>query len=224
VTKVSIEPVDPRDERATKDITRLHMELLAHGPMARLGFHFMHRFCYTRLFEAGLLRAVLARVDDEAVGFLSYTEKSITFHRDAISKHLPAVVAALVVSILREPKVLLRIPKAVWLMFDRRGELALGEEPLGEVVSIGAKAEFLKPRFVRETGVVLSEDMLRHAADDLRRLGATRLRMVVEAHNRPALFFYSRLGAKLEPYAHHGTAMTHVWFDLTRDLLPEDAA
>src|SRR2546425_9005460 len=48
-----------------------------------------------------------------------------------------------------------------------------------------------------------------------RSVGVDRLRMVVEAHNKPALLFYHRLGGRgFEPYEHAGEPMIHVWFDL----------
>jgi len=46
-------------------------------------------------------------------------------------------------------------------------------------------------------------------------VGVDRVRMVVEAHNKPALLFYHRLGGRgFEPYEHAGEPMVQVWFDV----------
>ena len=105
-------------------------------------------------------------------------------------------------------------PRAVRLMFSRRAELNLGRDPLGEVLAIGVLPAYLTPEFVRRTGVRIGDELVAHAASYFRRAGVDRMRMVVEAHNKPALLFYHRLGGRFEPYEHAGEPMVHVWFDL----------
>jgi ribosomal protein S18 acetylase RimI-like enzyme len=99
-------------------------------------------------------------------------------------------------------------------MFSRRAELDLGRDPLGEVLAIGVLPEYLTPEFVRTAAVRIGDELVAHAAAYVRRAGADRMRMVVEAHNKPALLFYHRLGGRFEPYEHAGEPMVHVWFDL----------
>src|SRR5262245_38117027 len=50
-----------------RELTRLHMKLLGHGPMARLGTLFLERFCYTVLIRESLLKAVLLEIEGRAV-------------------------------------------------------------------------------------------------------------------------------------------------------------
>lgn len=207
--------VTPGDARATAECARLHRDLLGHGPMARLGVLFLQRFCYGVLLRDGLLRAALFRVDGEPAGYVAYTGRSVTFHRTAIRDHWLRVAWLVGLSVLREPRVLLALPKATWLMVSRRSELGqVGEDPLGEVVAIGVRKEYLTPGFASRSGRRIGRELVEHAAAALRREGVGRLRMIVEAGNRPALFFYQSLGARFEPYRQHGEEMVHVWFDL----------
>ncbi len=209
-----LRPVDPRDRRDVAAISGLHLALLGHGPMARLGELFLRRFCYTVLLRDGLMRATLFEVEGRPAGFVAYTSRSISFHRHALRRHWAYVAWLIGLSVVREPRLVARLLKAVWLMLSRRAELRLGDDPLGEILAIGVLPDYRTPPFVRRTGLRIGEELVAHVAADLRRAGVQRLRMVVEAHNKPALLFYHRLGGRFEPYAHAGEPMVQVWFDL----------
>src|SRR5438093_6667712 len=182
--------------------------------MARLGERFLRRFCYGVLLRDGLMRAALFEVDGSPAGFVAYTSRSITFHRQAIGRHWAYVAWLIALSVICDPRLVARLLKALRLMFSRRAELSLGRDPLGEVVGIAVLPEYLTPEFVRRTGVRIGDEPVAHAAAALRRAGVDRMRMVVEARNKPALLFYHRLGGRFEPYEHAGEPMMHVWFDL----------
>jgi ribosomal protein S18 acetylase RimI-like enzyme len=205
--------IDAGDRPDVGAITALHLRLLGHGPMARLGELFLRRFCYTVLLRDGLMRAALFDVDGQPAGFVAYTSQSIMFHREAIRRHWVYVAGLVAVSIARDPRLVGRVLKAVRLMFSRRAELDLGRDPLGEVLAIGVLPEYRAPGFVRRTGRRIGEELIAHVVSHLRRAGVTRMRMVVEADNKPALLFYHRLGGRFEPYEHAGEPMVHVWFD-----------
>jgi ribosomal protein S18 acetylase RimI-like enzyme len=207
--------IDHERRQDARVITDLHLRLLGHGPMARLGALFLERFCYGVLLRAALMQAALVEVDGRPAGFVAYTSQSITFHRHAIRRHWTSVAWLLALSVLRQPRLVVRLLKAARLMLSRRAELDLDREPLGEILAIGVLPEYRTPQFVRSTGLRIGEALVAHAAAALRRAGADRMRMVVEAHNRPALLFYHRLGGRFEPYEHAGEPMIHVWFDVT---------
>jgi ribosomal protein S18 acetylase RimI-like enzyme len=209
-----IREIDPANRRDVAAISGLHLRLLGHGPMARLGELFLRRFCYGVLLRDDLMRAALFEADGRPAGFVAYTSRSITFHREAVARHGAYVAWLVALSVLREPRLVARLLKAVRLMFSRRAELNLGCDPLGEVLAIGVLPEYLTSQFVRRTGVRIGDELVAHAASYLRRTGVDRMRMVVEAHNKPALLFYHRLGGRFEPYEHAGEPMVHVWFDL----------
>ena len=206
--------IDPANRRDVAAITRLHLGLLGHGPMARLGELFLRRFCYTVLLHDGLMRAALFEVDGRPAGFVAYTARSISFHREAVRRHWVYVACLIALSVVRDPRLVARLLHAVRLMFSRRAELNLGRDPLGEVLAIGVLPEYLTPEFVHRTAVRIGDELITHVVSSLRRLGVDRMRMVVEAHNTPALLFYYHLGGRFEPYEHAGEPMVHVWFDL----------
>jgi ribosomal protein S18 acetylase RimI-like enzyme len=207
-----VDPADPQDVAA---VARLHLVLLGHGPMARLGELFLRRFCYTVLVRDGLLRAALFEVGGRPAGFVAYTSRSITFHRRAIRRHAAYVAWLIALSVLRDPRLLPRLLKAVRLMFSRRAELRLGQDPLGEVLAIGVLPEYRTPQFVQRTALRIGEELIAHVVAYCQRVGVERMRMVVEAHNKPALLFYHRLGGRFEPYEHAGEPMIQVWLDVT---------
>ena len=209
-----IREIDPANRGDVAAISGLHLRLLGHGPMARLGEMFLRRFCYGVLLRDDLMRAALFEVDGRQAGFVAYTSGSITFHREAVRRHWAYVAWLIALSMVHDPRLVARVLKAVRLMFSRRAELDLGRDPLGEVLAIGVLPEYLTPQFVRRTGVRIGDELVAHAAAYLRRTGVDRMRMVVEAHNKPALLFYHRLGGRFEPYEHAGEPMVHVWFDL----------
>jgi ribosomal protein S18 acetylase RimI-like enzyme len=206
--------IDAANRRDVVAITDLHLRLLGHGPMARLGELFLRRFCYGVLLRDDLMRAALVEVAGRPAGFVAYTSRSITFHREAVGRHWAYVAWLIALSVVRDPRLVARLLKAVRLMFSRRAELDLGRDPLGEVLAIGVLPEYLTPDFVHRTALRVGDELVAHAASSLRRAGADRMRMVVEAHNKPALLFYHRLGGRFEPYEHAGEPMVHVWFDL----------
>jgi len=209
-----IREIDPANRQDVAAITGLHVRLLGHGPMARLGERFLRRFCYGVLLRDGLMRAALFEVDGTPAGFVAYTSRSITFHREAVGRHWAYVAWLIALSVVCDPRLVARLLKALRLMFSRRAELNLGRDPLGEVLAIGVLPAYLTPEFVRRTGVRIGDELVAHAASYLRGAGVDRMRMVVEAHNKPALLFYHRLGGRFEPYEHAGEPMVHVWFDL----------
>jgi hypothetical protein len=84
----------------------LHLALLDFGPMAGLGESFLREICYTDLIRDQLLRAAIYEVDGRPAGLIAYTDRSITFHRQALRSHLGHVVSVLFRSIARSPRVI----------------------------------------------------------------------------------------------------------------------
>jgi ribosomal protein S18 acetylase RimI-like enzyme len=125
----------------------------------------------------------------------------------------------LALSILREPIALRGLPRALKLVIARRGEKRLGEDPLAEIVAIGVRPEYLTADFIRRTGKRVAEALVLHAASHFRREGMKEMRMVVDADNRAALFFYHRLGARFEAYEQAVVPSVQVWLDLDKDSL-----
>lgn len=207
---VTYSEVTPDDASGLETIAHLHRELLPFGPMAKLGTGFLRDFCYRQLLSDGLLRATVAWADDTPAGFVAWTDMSITFHRTAIKSHLLLVSALTVRAVLTDPAVITRLPRAVRLMFDRRGEQRSWDDPSAEVLAIGVRREYARSR----VGQRLSVGLIEHAATALVAQGFNDMRMLVDADNRAPLLLYHSLGAAFERYQQAGLPVTLVTLPL----------
>jgi ribosomal protein S18 acetylase RimI-like enzyme len=207
--------VAPTDAASLDAVSDLHMELLGFGPMAGLGWRFVRDVCYATHVEDGMLRVALATVDGAPAGFVAYTSHSISFHRSGLKKHWLRAGTVLAASLIADPRRLWKLLRALRVLASRRGETALGEDPLGEVVCVAVRKQYLAPAFVRQAGVRLSERLIRYAQEQLGRLGVSRMRMIVDADNKPVLMLYHLMGAHFEPYEQAGEPRVHVWFDVS---------
>lgn len=212
---VSLVEVAPTDAASLDAVSDLHMELLGFGPMAGLGWRFVRDVCYVSHVEDGMLRVALATVDGAPAGFVAYTSHSIGFHRSGLKKHWLRAGTVLLGSLIADPRRLGKLLRALRVLVSRRGETALGEDPLGEVVCVAVRKQYLAPAFVRQSGVRLSERLIRYAQEQLGRLGVSRMRMIVDADNKPVLMLYHLMGAHFEPYEQAGEPRVHVWFDIS---------
>jgi ribosomal protein S18 acetylase RimI-like enzyme len=209
-----IREIDPENRQDTAVITRLHLELLWWGPLALLGETILRDFCYTVLVREGLMRAALYEVGRHPAGFVVYTDRSITFHRSAISRHFGYVTYLTALSLLRNPRVIFWLMRAIRLMVSRRKEHKESRDPLAEILAIGVKPEYRNAGFVRRTGLQISRELVAHAVLYFRRIGLSRMRMIVDADNKPALLFYHGLGGRLEPCKQGGVSAYCVWLDI----------
>jgi len=216
--RFEIREVDPSKRADAALVARLHMQLLDFGPMAGLGEVFLRDFCYTVLIREGLLRAAVYDVDGQAAGFIAYTDRSITFHRDALHKYPFRVGWVLMRSIALDARMFTKIVRALRVIHSRSRETRIGTDPLAEVVAIGVLPEYRSPKFMRRTGRKISEELILHAARWFRERGLERMRLVVDADNLQTVLFYHGLGARVEPCEQAGVPVIHVWFDLG-DLL-----
>jgi len=210
----SLREIAPGDQHGLDAVADLHMELLDYGPMAALGRQFVRDICYAAHMREDLLKVALATVDGEAAGFIAYTPFSIGFHRGGLAKHWFQAGMVLAWSLLARPARVLKLMRALKVLWSRRGETVLGEDPLGEVVCVAVRKQYLAPAFIRKSGVRLSEFLIRHAQEKLATAGATKMRMIVDADNKPVLMLYHLMGAHFEPYEQAGEPRVHVWFDV----------
>ncbi len=215
--EISVEGRDDLDR-----IAEMHMELLDFGPMAGLGRRFIRDACYAMHMRDGLLHVTMCEVDGQPAGFVAFTDRSLSFHRQSLASHWLRTAWILLLCVLEDPRRLRALIRAVRVVFSRRGEKRLGQDPMGEVVCVAARPAYLTAKFTRQTGLRLSEELITHAARRLRDMGVREMRMLVDADNRAVLMLYHRLGARFEPYQQAGEPMVHVWFEL--DSVLERAA
>lgn len=211
----NLEEVTASDQAAMDCLAGLHMDLLHFGPMAQLGRGFIREICYRIHLEEGLLRAAVYRVDGQPAGFVAYTARSITFHRKSLRSHGVRAAAAVLKALVESPRRLGALAGVLGTLASRRCEVETESDPLGEVVCIGVRPEFSAPAFVRRSGINASRQLVDYAAACLQAEGVDRMRMIVDADNKPALLFYHHLGARFTRGTQAGKPVVFVWFDLT---------
>lgn len=221
-TKV-LREINPDNKADLKTVSRLHMQLLGFGPMAGLGERFIRETCYAKPVQDGFLKLALYEVDGEAAGFVAYTSQSISFHRHALKDHWIYAGWLTFIALLERPQRIKALIRAIKVVLSRRSEIKSGSDPMGEVVCIAVSPKFLAGKFVRKTGITVSEDLVRYSATKLQKSGVAEMRMLVDADNKAPLFLYHKLGASFEDYQQAGEPMVQVWFDLINKPLDETA-
>ena len=211
-------------DRADMDtIADLHIELLGFGPMAGLGRRFIKDACYANNMRDGQLRVAIYEIDEQPAGFVAYTDRSISFHRTSLSKHWAGTMYTLFLSILENPKRLLALARALAVLGSRRTEQSIvGDDPMGEVVCVAAKPEYLTAEYRLESGFRPGESLIVYAADRLLKRNVDEMRMLVDTDNKAVLFLYRSLGARFEEYDQAGEPMVQVWFGLNELLSGKD--
>ena len=202
------------DSADLRKVSAMHMQLLDWGPMAGLGETFVRKACYAMHMRDGTLQCALYEVEGEPAGFVAYTDRSVGFHREGLRKHWMYAGLSLAESLLEDPRRSLALVRALRVVASRRGEADEHSDPLGEIVCLAVKPEYLKPDFIRKRGIHVSEELIRYAGRRLRVRGVTRMRAHTDAFNKAVLFLYHRLGATFAPFVQAGESMIAVWFDL----------
>jgi ribosomal protein S18 acetylase RimI-like enzyme len=212
--KYQLREIDPDVKADVRTAARLHKELLDWGPICKLGGYFLEKYIYSKLVREGLINAALFEVDGDVAGFVAYTSCSYTFHRKAIRDDWYTVGYLMTLSIMRNPLILFRMMKAVREILGRRSENALKDESVGELLAIGVKQKYLSPDFIFRNKLRISELLFEHVEATLRDQGISRMRLIVDKFNQPALIFYHGLGGRFESVDNGGNEKVHIWFDL----------
>jgi SAM-dependent methyltransferase len=213
--RLRIREIAATDRPGLEIVAGLHMELLGFGTMAGLGHEFVREICYRANMVEGALRVFLAEIDGEPAGFVAVTPFARTFHRRGLSGQLGLAAWQTLKAVLLKPGRLGALLRSLRELGSRRDETAEhGPEP-GEVVCIAVRPAYLAPRFMRSSGIRLSEVLVRHCSQYLRRAGTPRMRMLVGADNKPVLMLYHLLGAHFRDVKLGESANVEVTFDLT---------
>ncbi len=175
---------------ATRDIALLHQELLPESPISKLEIDFMEKFYYSVLTNEGLIFGAVAYVDDTPAAFVSATSDAEGFMARGARLAMPTLIHALGRSVLRRPRpVMAGVWEALRLMLQRGSG-----EAIGEILSLGVRAEFRDREFRRRTGLLIVRDLLDQMTERFRQDGLSRVRVVIDKDNVAAQAFYGALG------------------------------
>jgi ribosomal protein S18 acetylase RimI-like enzyme len=205
--------VDPHNLDQVETIADMHLNLLSWGPLAQLGKLFLVKVCYTLLIKDNLMKAAIYYYDNNPAGFIAYTPYSISFHRTAMKKHWLYVSYILLISIIKNPRLVIHIAKAIHLMISRSSEKEIAEDPSAEILAIGVNEDFRSPHFIQKTGVRISQELLKYAVIEFKKVGLKEMRVVVDVFNKAAIFLYLSLGGRAESFERHGDKMYQIWLN-----------
>jgi len=134
----------------------------------------------------------VAYVDEKPAGFIVATHDSDGFMRTSIRRHWLALSWVMATSVLLKPQRLGAVWEAWQIM--RHLEAPVTQQEEGELLSFGVLPEYRRPKFIRQTGVRISSDLLDAAMSQIEERGVSLVRVVIDADNREAQIFYHGLG------------------------------
>ena len=215
-TPFRVRPIDPDDQADTRTAARLHIKLFGEiGPIAQLGEHLIASYCYGHLIRTGMMKAVLFDVGDQSVGLAAYTGDVVALHEAALRRHLPFVLRETLRSLIRQPRLLARLPGVAMLIWERHSErMPSSGPPFAEVVTFGVLPRYRTHKFVQRSGLHVPDLLLDHVLDDLRTLGYPRVRGVVLTSNKPAVAFFCRRADRVESFPTALRPSIQVWLTL----------
>jgi len=195
-------PFDRNTPAPVQVLARLHQELIPSSPIVLLGKGFMEQFYYHILPREGLICGAVAYIDGQPAGFIVATPDSARFMRIGLRRHWWRLIWIVGTSVLREPKRLAAIWEA-WQIMRGRGQRPLtptgeAEALEGELLSFGVLPAYRNPKFIRQSGLQISQDLFNRAVSQIQEAGICQIRAIVDADNTAAKLFYHGLGWHLD--------------------------
>lgn len=176
----------------SSDVAALHGELLNHSPLVLMGPEFMEEFYYTVLPAEGLICGAVAYVNGQPAGFMVGTDDANGFMSRAVKRHWLRLSWIMLKSMIRNPRRVLAIREAWQIQSNVQSE-DYGSE-VGELLSFGVVPEYRSRRFIKDTGIRVSSDLLEVTVRQLANLNKKRLRAIVDKDNLEAQLFYRSHG------------------------------
>jgi ribosomal protein S18 acetylase RimI-like enzyme len=208
--------INPLSDSEITTVGRLHAEILDFGPMSGLGERFVTKIGYELPIRAGLLHVTLAVVNGTIAGFAAYTPCSGTFQRDALRAHRGTVLWTLLRSLAQDPRRLWALLSAARVILSRDTFVPEPYKKVGEFAALAVRPDYTTVNFFRRARVRVGEELTKHVIAYMERAGVDTVRGFVDAHNKPALLMYQRLGAQFRECRVGGRPMFQVWFDFPR--------
>ena len=178
VDAVNIDQATARDVPA---LAALHAAALPNDFLPSLGVGFLERIYYPATFESPHGAHLVARVGQQAIGFVTIAHKTSAFTGDVLRGHLLQLARCALAAASRRPAHLLQSAEVLWSVVTAR------PDPIeGEIVLIAVSAE------ARGRGV--GKALVSAALEYLRRHSVARCRTKTLAANRAVIAMYEDLG------------------------------
>jgi ribosomal protein S18 acetylase RimI-like enzyme len=179
----------------SRDLAKLHAQLLPESPIALLGLQFMEKFYYNTLPRDGHISGAVAYVENKPAGFVVVAHNPDGFLAAAFRQSWLRIAWIMRVSVLKSPGILAAVWNAMRIMKNRGHREA--DSNSGEILSMGVLPEYRDPKFLRKYRIAISKDLLNQGVAQLEARGKQKARAVVAATNTPVKLFYSSLGWKV---------------------------
>ena len=215
-TDARVRMVDPDNAADVAIAARLHAVLFQEiGPIAKLGERLLRRYCYSYVLRTGLMKAMIVEVNGEPAGLAAYTGDPRRLHSAALRSHFPFIARELMRSIIEQPSILLRVPGALRLFWERRRDRVPEEVgSFAEVVVFGVLPQYASTRFIRQTGIQVADILTNFVLDNIWADGFPRMRGVILASNKRALSFFAIRGSRIDPFPSAHRPSFQIWLDL----------
>lgn len=189
-----IVPLEGEAELASA-VAAMHEELLAHSPVVLLGRRFMERFYYSTLPGEGEIFGHVAFVAGEPAGFIVATADPGGFMSRAIRRHALRLAWLIGTSLVARPSGIVGLWESIQI--NRNLPDAGTLRGTGEILSFGVREPYRKRRFIRQTGLRVSHDLMDSIVAAAAAHGCQRLRSLVDQDNTEARLFYRGLDWQL---------------------------
>ena len=190
---MGIKLLDPMNLRDIKSAVHLHSTLIPKSPVVLLGSTFTEKFYYSKLVQHRLLYCDLYEFNGQMVGFIAYT-KNPNFLKLGFQRYFLSLAYFLTPLFIQNPF-------RVFQLF-RASQLNKGLKPTncqeGFILSFGVLPEYRNHRFIRKTGLRISHELFKRAAQFFREHDVAIIKMLVEPHNKEALLFYHSFSCSFE--------------------------
>lgn len=186
--------LDGTNRKFAEAVYDLHC--LLGSSITKLGRSFAVDFYYGLLVREGIVGCNVYVHEGKVVGFSAYADDSNSIFRRGVSRGPFKLAMSLVRGFMTD----ISVAKTTWSIL--RQFSIMDKEPAydipAEMLSMVVLEEFRSPRFVKETGLRITNDLFEATMNHLESLGVPGIKMFVDRGNILAHVLYLRYGFKVE--------------------------
>lgn len=184
----------------TKEIARLHKEILGDSIFVRLGTPFLEGFYYALLTGDDVAFAYVCEEEGRAVGFIAMAASHETFYGQT-KKRAPQLAWSLIRSMLSSPKTIGSILQAMGFLMKKGSLIRCDAE--GELLQIAVdpayrtkQADGKPTAFFERTKRRVARELYAAAMEELKKRGVKDFRIMTGDDNVASNPFYVRMGCR----------------------------
>jgi ribosomal protein S18 acetylase RimI-like enzyme len=202
--------LDHKDRAAIKKVAYLHKTLLPTSPIGILGSAFMEKFYYSRLLKDSIIVCDYYKHEKQIIGFIAYTKNPSNLLKKGFRKNPIFLCYLLTIIFARTPKKLIQILRVLQL----EKAVKIGSHQEGAILSFGVLPEYRSLKFIKETGILISNELFQNTLQFFKREKILKLRMLVEQDNKEALLFYHAYGCRFKKIKTLGKSLVMITYKI----------